>query len=330
MSARTLDTRQLRHIIELDRYRNFHRAAESLCISQPALTKSIKSLEASLGVLLFDRDHGGISPTPFCEVILEHARRILLEIDEMNVRLDAMSQLRGGELRIGSGPIMAESVLADAIRVMLGDSPEIRIEVIVDDWLNLPRLLRQGHLHLFVADIAHLRDQPDLEVISLGRVPNILVCRVAHPLAARRMVTPKDFLRFTLALPKITDRLSSWLVAHTPDGTDPQDYSLAIHRIECQSVSLLRRLVEESDCITGGPRRLFERELRDGSLVELDLPGCDALFSEPSICSLRGRTLPPAASRLIDIVGRRGAGTTMPRAAGRASTGSIVEGTLGA
>lgn len=305
MTHKALDTRQLKHVVELDKYKNFHRAAEVLCISQPALTKSIKNLESTLGVALFDRHRDGIAATPYCEVILQHAHRILLELDEMNHRLDSMLELRGGELRIGSGPIMAESVLADPIRVLLDELPELKIEVVVDDWSNLPRLLRQGALHLFVVDIARLRDEPDLEVIPLGIVENIFVCRAGHPLAKRGTVTPGDFLEFSLALPKMTNRLSTWLIEHAPGINSSQKYSNAIQRIECQSVPLLRRLVHESNCITGGPRKLFEKEIAEGTLVELQMKQCNALFSEPSISYLKGRTLPPAARRFIEIATQR-------------------------
>jgi len=316
MPARTLDMRQLKHVLELDRYKNFSRAAESLCISQPALTKSIQHLESTLGVTLFDRHGGGIVPTAYCEVILCHARRVLLELEEMNYRLDSIEQLRGGELKIGTGPIMAETVLAAPVRQLIEEVPELRIEVVVDDWSNLMRLARQGDLHIVVADIARLRTEPDFEAIALGRVENILVCRPEHPLAAGMTVTPRDFLDFPLALPRMTDRLSSWLTRNAPSHMSSQAYYAAVHRIQCQSVPLLRSLVRESNCITGGPRKLFERELEAGSLVELRMEQCDALYTEPSVSLLKGRTLPPSAHRFIDVVTGR-----LPNAPGAAGNG---------
>jgi DNA-binding transcriptional LysR family regulator len=216
-----------------------------------------------------------------------------------------MSQLRGGELKIGTGPIMAEYVLPEPLRQLLAELPELRVEIIVDDWSHLPKLLRQGDLHAFVVDVARLRDEPDLEVIPLGRVPNILVCRAGHPLAAKLKVSPRDFLRYPLALPRMTERLSSWLAAHAPDDMSPQSYYAASHRIQCQSVPLLRALVRQTNCISGGPRDLFAQELASGALVELHMEQCDVLYSEPCVSYLKGRTLPPAAHRFIDLVSNR-------------------------
>lgn len=302
VTPRTLDIRELKHILELDHYRNYRRAAESLCISQPALTKSIQQMEAALGVTLFDRDCGGITPTPSCEVILAHARRVLFEVEEMSHRLESLSQRLGGELRIGTGPIMAESVIPDPLCMLLGELPEVRVEVVVDDWLNLPKLAREGRLHLFVVDISRLRESPDLEVIPLARTCNILVCRAEHPLAAGGRLTPVDLLEYPLALPRMTDRLGNWLMSNAPAGMHPQAFHAATHRIQCQSMPLLRRLVRQTNYITGGPRKIFQQDLESGSFVELELAGCDVLYSEPCIGHLKGRTLPPAALRFIEFL----------------------------
>jgi len=306
ITPRMLDIRQLKHIVELDRYKHYRRAADALCISQPALTKSIQQLEELLGVTLFDRESGGVRPTPSCAVILEHARRVFLELDAMQDRLDSLLNLRGGELRVGTGPIMAEYLLPEPLLRLLQDFPELRVEVVVDDWSNLPRLLREGSLHAFVIDIARLRDEADLEVVALGRIENILVCRAGHSLAPGGRVTPQDLLRFPLALPRMTQRLSNWLIRNAPPDMPPQSYYEAIHRVECQSVPLLRRLVRESDCITGGPRGLFAQELSAGSLVQLRMEGCDALYSEPCVTRLKGRTLPPAVHRFVELLSLRG------------------------
>ncbi|MEI6719205.1 MAG: LysR family transcriptional regulator [Betaproteobacteria bacterium] len=306
MTPRMLDIRQLKHIFELDRYKNYHRAADALFISQPALTKSIQQIEELLGVSLFDRESGGIRPTPSCSIILEHARRVFLELDAMQDRLESLLNLRGGELRVGTGPIMAEYLLPDPLRTLLVEFPELRVEIIVDDWSNLPRLLREGSLHAFVIDVARLRDEADLEIVALGRVENILVCRSGHPIADCGTVTPPDFLRFPLALPRMTEHLGKWLLRNAPGNMSPQSYYAAIHRIQCQSVPLLRRLVRDSDCISGGPRGLFDQELSAGTLVELHLEDCDALFSEPCVSYLKGRTLPPAVHRFVELLCTRG------------------------
>ena len=73
-----LELRIIQHALTLARVGNFGRAAESLGISQPSLTRSIASLEASLGVKLFDRNRRGIKPTVFGAVFLAEGKVVFL------------------------------------------------------------------------------------------------------------------------------------------------------------------------------------------------------------------------------------------------------------
>ncbi|MBK9703489.1 MAG: LysR family transcriptional regulator [Betaproteobacteria bacterium] len=64
-----IELRLLRHAIALGKHRNFARAAEALNLTQPTLSRSIATLEEALGVVLFDRSHKGVTPTPFGRVL---------------------------------------------------------------------------------------------------------------------------------------------------------------------------------------------------------------------------------------------------------------------
>ena len=67
-----LEIRYLRHILALGKY-YFHKAAEAVNISQPALTKSIRKSETLLGEQLFERDANRIKPTRFGEYVIRNA-----------------------------------------------------------------------------------------------------------------------------------------------------------------------------------------------------------------------------------------------------------------
>ena len=72
-----IDLRQLRHVLALDQYRNFARAASALGLTQPALSRSIQALEKSIGGRLFDRDRTRVEPTPVGERLIAEARPLL-------------------------------------------------------------------------------------------------------------------------------------------------------------------------------------------------------------------------------------------------------------
>ena len=69
MECFVFDMRRLRHALALAEYRNFARAADALHITQPALSRSIQSLEDGLGVRLFDRSPRDVQPTAFGELV---------------------------------------------------------------------------------------------------------------------------------------------------------------------------------------------------------------------------------------------------------------------
>lgn len=96
-----MNFRSLQYFVTISEELNLHRAAERLCIAQPALTRQIKALEDELNVTLFDRGPRGLKLTPSGESFLEDAR-LLLELGQQarrRVRLVDRGEL--GTVRLG-------------------------------------------------------------------------------------------------------------------------------------------------------------------------------------------------------------------------------------
>ena len=105
---------------------NFRKAAEELCLTQPAVTLQIKALEQHLGVLLFDRSGARISLTPAGAMLLKYARKIeQLE----TAALAGLSQLAGeqrGDLRIGASLTIAQYILPRVLGAFQQQHPLVR------------------------------------------------------------------------------------------------------------------------------------------------------------------------------------------------------------
>ena len=105
---------------------NFRKAAEELCLTQPAVTLQIKALEQHLGVLLFDRSGARISLTPAGTMLLKYARKIeQLE----TAALAGLSQLAGeqrGDLRIGASLTIAQYILPRVLGAFQQQHPLVR------------------------------------------------------------------------------------------------------------------------------------------------------------------------------------------------------------
>jgi DNA-binding transcriptional LysR family regulator len=114
------------------RERSFTRAAAQLGVSQPALSYTIRELEARLGIRLLTRTTRSVAPTQAGERLLA---RIGPRLDEIDAELASLSDLRekpAGTIRITAGEHAVESVLWPALARLLPDYPEIKVELAVD------------------------------------------------------------------------------------------------------------------------------------------------------------------------------------------------------
>lgn len=112
--------------------RSFTRAAARLSISQSALSQTVKGLEARLGIRLLNRTTRSVSPTPAGERLL---RTLAPRFKEIDAEIAAVSELRekpAGTIRLTATENAAEAVLWPALRALLPDYPDIKVEVVID------------------------------------------------------------------------------------------------------------------------------------------------------------------------------------------------------
>src|ERR687885_2098680 len=97
-----MELRQLRYLVALAEERSFTRAASKVLVAQPALSQQIAKLEAELGVPLVDRTTRRVGMTEAGERLVEHARRVLKEVDVAQEELADLAGVRGGRPTIGA------------------------------------------------------------------------------------------------------------------------------------------------------------------------------------------------------------------------------------
>ncbi|MCS9980992.1 LysR family transcriptional regulator, partial [Pseudomonas aeruginosa] len=103
-------------------------AAESLGLTQSAITRRVQSLEESLGVALLDRNTKPLKPTASGLRVYEQCRRVLREVDGLR-ELVAGDATPSGVLRLGVPQSIGEVVLLDALRRLADEYPELRAQV---------------------------------------------------------------------------------------------------------------------------------------------------------------------------------------------------------
>ncbi|MBP3348578.1 MAG: LysR family transcriptional regulator [Clostridia bacterium] len=124
-----MNYRQLRYAIELARVGNFSALAESLKITQPALSKQILSLEEELGVKLFDRSTTPLSLTPAGEDFIRRAKDIVYREDSLKRSMETFKSGNAGQLSIGITPFRSSYLVLNMIKKVRRRYPGIRIKL---------------------------------------------------------------------------------------------------------------------------------------------------------------------------------------------------------
>lgn len=295
-----MELRSLEHLISLGEHRHFGRAAAALGLSQPALSKSIQRLEKSLGAQLLDRSRKGVQPTAIGQQVIHRARPIVDGWADVRREVDLMRGVKIGHLCVGVGPAMSESFVTSSIARLATAHPGAHIVARVDHWSQLSEWLRQGELDLFVADITHAEQSQEFQVVPMPSEEFVWFCRPDHPLSSARRVTRKDLLNYPIVTPKMPVWARQWFA----DAVDPKS-TLNPNRnfatVECESYSMLKRMVIASDCISAALQSTISNEVAQGNLVALPIKA-PALKTKAGIVHLRGRTLSPLAEAFVHEV----------------------------
>ena len=123
-----LTLKHLRYFDALARNGHFGRAADSCGISQPALSVQIKELETMLGASLVERRSRQIRLTALGEDFLARARKILVEVDELNELVRSSEGPLSGRLRLGVIPTIAPYFLPSVIKVLSAQMPALDLQ----------------------------------------------------------------------------------------------------------------------------------------------------------------------------------------------------------
>jgi len=224
---------ELRYLVVLGQEQHFGRAADICGVSQPSMSMAIRHLEASLGVLLFERSKSGISPTPMGLQLIAQAGRVLAEADAITALARADKDQLAGALRLGAPTSLAPYLFPQLIPQLLHMAPGLQLVFHEADTLELGRQLRQGELDAVL--ITQPLASAEVVVQELYREPLLAIMPPTHSLAARRQLGLQDLAGQTLVLPPRDTCLRDQLLALC--GADAPNY------LESSSLETLRHMV---------------------------------------------------------------------------------------
>jgi DNA-binding transcriptional LysR family regulator len=294
-----LELRQLRHLLALDRYRNFARAAENIGLTQPALTRSIQTLEESVGARLFDRDRSRVEPTRIGARLIEESRALLQQTEQLQRTIQGLVGAEEGPLSIGAGPYPADVSVGIAVGRMLRKHPRLKISVAGGDWPELTKRVLSGELELAIAESSLACDDKRLAVEELPAHQVHYFCRSGHPLTALPEVAPDDVRAYPLVATSLPSRVIAALGRSRSDASlDKLDETPTVEA-RTSTFHMVLQIVQHSDAVSAGLPSQIEQDVALGRLVRLPLevPGLQTGYG---IIRLAHRTLSPAADLFVE------------------------------
>lgn len=175
-----MELRHLRFFVAVAEELNFTRAAERVFVTQPALSRVVRALEAEVGAPLLERSTRRVALTPAGEAFLRLARTVLSTLDEGLRDLKAERVER--TLRVGVTDYALHARLPDALRALARGLGNVRVRHVEGSTAEQLAALRAGELDVGFFMAARLRD-PALAQRVLARSPLVLAVAEDHPLA---------------------------------------------------------------------------------------------------------------------------------------------------
>jgi DNA-binding transcriptional LysR family regulator len=162
-----LNNERLRAFYQAAIDRNFHRAADSLCITQSALSQRVMKLEQDIEATLFIRGNEGISLTSAGSVLFDYVRNLEnLEQETLN-RIAGHNDENGrGNLRIATYSSILRSAIMPALAKLITESKDLHVEFFSRELRDLPAMLKSGEVDFIILD--HLIEKDKISSSFLG------------------------------------------------------------------------------------------------------------------------------------------------------------------
>lgn len=259
-----MEIRQVQSFVQAARLGSFSRAAETLGYSQSAITVQIRLLEQELGTRLFDRMGKKVSLTPQGNRFLEHASRILYEMDRTMIAMNEDQELNN-PLHIGTIESLCTAKFPGILSRFHTLYPRVNIQITLDSPEKLIRMMEHNEL-----DLIYILDTPRwnrewIKVMEAAE-PIVFVASVNSEFAARSRLVLQDILEEPFFLTEKNANYRQALDQHLALESRTLDPVLEISDTE-----FIIKMVERNDGLSFLPYFAVEKYIRSGRLAMLDV-----------------------------------------------------------
>ncbi|MDU4436464.1 MAG: LysR family transcriptional regulator [Pluralibacter gergoviae] len=292
-----MELKDLHYLLAVRETGHLGKAAQSLGITQPALTKCLQRLEKFYATRLIMKVGRGMQLTEAGLLLCERAQKVthLMQVTRQDLRV--LGEGTAGVLRLGVAATAAEFMLPELSAALLQKAPTAQLEVTVGMNDLLQKLLRENKIDLILGYLPE--SGGEFVTRPLIDDPVVIAASRRHPLTNIHP-TPEQLASYSWLLPSSEVATRQWLERRLHSG------GYAPPRVQMQSNTLspLRRLVASSELLTFISRRLINSGDSESGLAEIPLP----LVVMPRTFGWQFRSLSelsPASRLLVELAEKR-------------------------
>ena len=247
--------------------KSFTKAAKTLFVSQPAVTKRIKNLENRLGFTLIKREKNVIELTEYGKIVYKRLNRLFEELKRLDEDLKILKRTDVvREVSIGSPPSYSEYLLPDIIRKFTILYPKLKIKLYSDSSENLINLVLNNKIDLAIIALWKRLNVSQFNFYPLKKEEIVFVCSKNHPFAEHLI----SFEELKNAEFIIRDP-SSGTRKFIEEKLKSRGIKLNI-KMEAENYSLIKNLVKNSNAVSFLAKTTVNNELKEGILKQFYLP----------------------------------------------------------
>jgi DNA-binding transcriptional LysR family regulator len=283
----TLD--QLRCVDTVAKTRGFRKAAASMDVDQATLSRSIRKLEAEIGVQVFERNRNSVRLTPRGQRLVDLMAPLLERASSFEEKLKELRDGVADHLRIGVGSSPARAWLSAALNSFSQTNPFCSVAISEMQWWDLTDALRDGLVDLAIGECSEGERQEDVVVEPLPHRSVCFVVHSGHSLAQLKSLTMKEISEFPFVGPRLPARRLTGFPVLSGMGRISDDGRFFIPRIESLEMQTMLDVVLGTNAVCLTLPKFAASLIGSGLLRELPFKP-PWLRTHYGIMQLRGRS----------------------------------------
>jgi DNA-binding transcriptional LysR family regulator len=298
-----LEFNQIETFLAVLTYGGFHKAAEALRVSQPAVSARIRALEESLGVTLFARDGNSLSLSPAGKALRPQAEQLLRQVALARQVVNEQRASEAGSLRIAAALSICTYFLPDVLKDYQAANPKVLVTLRSGNSMEVLKMVLDGEADIGVArSLLH----PEVETTSLRDDPLILVGHPGHKMARKQQVRMEE--------------LESWPLIFFDRGSSDWTLTQGLFRragllpnvvMEVETIEAAKRMVERKLGFSFLPQISVIEEFRQRKLIGIEIVNAEPLRRNLDVIYPRHRALGKDAQSFLRLL-QAAAATAVP------------------